>query len=136
MTPIPSFDTATDPIHSAQDMLQRWRALMGPLGFGERLLWVGFVGPDRRMATVLRQIPVGTNPARGPIENLMVALTELLMTEFEPGTSVALLLSGPGCGPLSAPDRRWGAVLTKAAARIGVPVEPIFRANDESIVAL
>ena len=88
------------------------------------------------MATVLRQIPVGTNPARGPVENLMVALTDLLMTEFEPGTSVALLLSGPGCGPLTAPDRRWGGVLTKAAARIGVPIEPIFRANDESIVAL
>lgn len=88
------------------------------------------------MAKVLRQIPVGTNPARGLIENVMVGLTELLMTEFEPGTSVALLLSRPGCGPLSAPDRHWGEVLTKAAARIGVPIEPIFRANDESIVAL
>lgn len=88
------------------------------------------------MAKTLSQIPVGIHPAQGLIDSLMVGLTELLMTEFEPGTSVALLLSRPGCGPLSAPDRNWGAVLTKAAARIGVPIEPIFRANDESVVAL
>ena len=31
--------------YSAADLRQRWRALMGPLGFGERLLWFGFMGP-------------------------------------------------------------------------------------------
>jgi hypothetical protein len=57
--PIPPIETATDPVHSAADMRQRWRALMGPLGFGEKLLWVGFVGPDRRMVKALSQIPLG-----------------------------------------------------------------------------
>ena len=85
---IPSIDTATDPIHSADDMCQRWRALMGPLGFGERLLWFGFVGPDRCMTKVLSQVPVGTAPHRGMVENLMVGL-EVLLEDFEPGTSVA-----------------------------------------------
>src|SRR2546423_14705767 len=45
----PPMETATDPIHSAADMGQRWRALMGQLGFRERLVVIGFVGPDRGM---------------------------------------------------------------------------------------
>lgn len=132
---IPSIDTATDPIHSADDMCQRWRALMGPLGFGERLLWFGFVGPDRCMTKVLSQVPVGTAPHRGMVENLMVGL-EVLLEDFEPGTSVALLLSRPGRDAVSPEDRRWAAVLTKSAARIGIPIEPMFRANDADIRAL
>ena len=108
---------------------------MGPLGFGERLLWFGFVGADRRMTKVLSQIPVGAAPHRGMIENLMMGL-EALLADFEPGTSVALLLSRPGSDGLSAEDRRWSVVLSKAAARIGIPLEPMFRANDSDIVAL
>lgn len=135
MTQVPSIETATDPIRGAEDMRQRWRALMGPLGFGERLLWFGFVGPDRCMQKVLSQVPVGTAPHRGLIENLMLGL-EVLLEDFEPGTSVALLLSRPGCDAVSAEDRRWAAVLTKVARRIGVPIEPIFRANDADVVAL
>jgi hypothetical protein len=133
---IPSISTATDPIGSPEDMRQRWRALLGPLGFGERLLWCGFVGADRRMVKAISQVPIGTAPHRGLIESLMIGLTDLLMTEFEPGTSVALLLTRPGSDPVSAEDRRWAKALTRAAARIGVPIEPIFRANDEAIVAL
>lgn len=131
----PPIETATDPIHCADDMLARWRALMGPLGFGERLLWVGFVGPDRRMTKVLSQVPVGTAPHRDLVEDLMVGL-EVLLEDFEPGTSVALLLSRPGRDSASPEDHRWAVVLTKAAARIGIPLEPMFRANDTDIVAL
>ena len=39
LLPIPPMDTATNPVYSAADLRKRWRALMGPLGFGERLLW-------------------------------------------------------------------------------------------------
>ena len=35
---------------------------MGPLGFGEKLLWVGFVGPDRRMVKAISQVPLGPRP--------------------------------------------------------------------------
>jgi hypothetical protein len=108
---------------------------MGPLGFSERLLWFGFVGPDRRMTKVLSQHPVGAAPHRGLVDNLMVGL-EVLLEDFEPGTSVALLLSRPGHDSVSAEDRRWAVVLTKAAARIAIPLEPMFRANDKDIVAL
>jgi hypothetical protein len=136
MTPLPAIDTATDPIHCADDMLQRWRALMGPLGFGERLLWVGFVGADRCMHKVLSQVPVGASPHRDIVENLMGGLMVLLDGEFEAGTAVALLLSRPGCDLLSGHDRRWAAVLTEVAAHVGVPLEPIFRANDAAILQL
>ncbi len=88
------------------------------------------------MVKAISQVPVGAAPHRGLIENLMIGLTDVLMADFEPGTSVALLLTRPGCDPVSAEDRRWATALTRAAARIGVPIEPIFRANDEAIVAL
>lgn len=65
----------------------------------------------------------------------MVGL-EVLLEDFEPGTSVALLLSRPGRDSASPEDHRWAVVLTKAAARIGIPLEPMFRANDTDIVAL
>ncbi len=136
MTAIPGLDTATDPIHSAEDLLQRWRALMGPLGFGQRLLWVGFVGSNRCMHKVLSQMPIGAFPHRDVVESLMGALLVLLDENFEPGTSVAMLLTRPGCDPVSGADRRWATVLTDHAARLGVPIEPIFRANDTDILTL
>ena len=132
----PPISTATDPIHCAEDMLARWRALMGPLGFGERLLWVGFVGANRCMLKVLSQVPVGPSPHRDFVENLMGGLMVLLDEDFAPGTSVALLLSRPGSDPVSHSDRRWAAVLTDAASRVGVRLEPLFRANDAAILPL
>lgn len=132
---IPPIETATDPIQSADDMGDRWRALMGPLGFGERLLWVGFVGADRRMIKTLSQVEVGRAPHREMVENLMIGLS-VLLADIEPGTTVALLLSRPGNDAISVDDRRWGEVLTAGARRIGVPLEPLFRANDRAIQAL
>lgn len=114
-------------------MLQRWRALVGPLGFGERLLWVGFVGPDRRMVKALLHVELGPRPTRRAITATMAALPELL-DGFGPGTTVALLLSRPGKGPLSDADRQWATLLTEIAGEVNVPIEPVFRANDESLV--
>ncbi len=135
-SPIPSITTATDPIHCAADMAERWRALMGPLGFAERTLWVGFVGPGRRMHKVLSQVPVGRRPDATLIDNLMAGLAVLLDTDFEPATSVALLLTRPGSEPAGAADHRWARLLTEAARRAGVAIEPIFLANDRAIEQL
>ena len=132
---VPKLDTATDPIYCAADLRERWRALMGPLGFGERLLWFGFVGPDRRMHKVLSQVAIGRTPHRKLVADVMVGLS-VLLEDFEPGSSVTLLLTRPGHDPASEDDRRWAAVLTDAAAGIGVPLEPIFRANNAAIVEL
>jgi hypothetical protein len=114
-------------------MSQRWQALMGPLGFGERLLWIGFVGPDRCMVKKLVHIPLGPRPKRPSIAAVLAALPDLL-NRFEQGTTVALLLTRPGKGPISHADRQWATLLTSMAAEFSVPIEPVFRANDESLV--
>ena len=135
LLPIPPVETATDAAHSAADLRQRWRALMGPLGFGERLLRFAFMGPDRCLIKFLGDVEIGPSPKRAAMENLMSALRTLLIDMAE-GTTVALLLTRPGPGPVSALDRQWAALLTELAREFGVPLEPIFRANDEALVQL
>lgn len=133
LLPIPPMETATDPVYSAADLCQRWRALMGPLGFGQRMLWFGFVGPDRCLTKMLSQVEIGPRPQARILKNLMSALRTLL-DDLAPGTTVALLLTGPGRGPISSADRSWADEMTATAAQFDVPLEPIFRANDESLV--
>ena len=129
----PPIETATDPIHSTADMGQRWRAVMGPLGFSDRLLWIGFVKLDRRMVKALSQVPLGPRPRRPIVASTMTALLKVL-DGLKDGTSVALLLTRPGRGPISDADRQWSTLLTEVAKELGVPIEPVFRANDESLV--
>ena len=133
--PIPPADTATDPIHSPADLRQRWRALVGPLGFGERLLQFVFLGPDRRMVKALNEVPITARPDRRLAADLMAALRDIL-AEADDGTTVALLMTRPGVGAISAADRQWSAVLTGSAADFGVPIEPVCRANDEHLVVV
>jgi hypothetical protein len=135
LLPIPPIETATDPVHSAADLRERWRALMGPLGFGEKLLWFGFIGPDRRLMKMLSQVPISPRPQGRIVRRLMSGLRTLL-DDTASGTTLALLLTGPGRRPISSADRAWAKALTEAAERFDVPLEPIFRANDESLVHL
>jgi hypothetical protein len=108
---------------------------MGPLGFGERLLRFSFVGPDRRMVKVLGDVPIRLSPEPELVRSLMVALSGLVHQVGE-GSTVALLLTRPGVGPVSNADRQWSTSLTRTAAEFEVPLEPIFRANDEALVPL
>jgi hypothetical protein len=131
----PPIESATDPVHSTSDMRQRWRALMGPLGFGEKLLWIGFVGPDRCMVKAISQVPLGPRPRPRLADSVMSGIRDVL-ADFRDGTTVALLLTRPGRGAISDADRTWSKLLTEAADKIGVSLEPIFRANDESLVQI
>jgi hypothetical protein len=133
LLPIPPIETATDPVHSAADLRQRWRALMGPLGFGERLLRFAFMGSDRCLIKFLGDVEIGSAPNREAMTNFMSAVHTLL-TDMGAGTTVALLLTRPGRGPISRLDRQWSIMLTDLASQIGVPLEPFFRANDEELV--
>jgi hypothetical protein len=133
LLPIPPIESANDPVYCAADLRQRWRALMGPLGFEERLLWFGLIGPDRCFTKKLCQVPIRPRPQGRIVWNLMSSLRTLL-DDVGPGTTVALLLTGPGRGPVSSVDRVWSKTLTEMAERFAVPLEPIFRANDESVL--
>jgi hypothetical protein len=135
LLPIPPIQTACDPVYSTQDLRERWRALMGPLGFETRLLWFGLIGPDRCFAKKLSRIPVRPRPRGRVVWNLMSSLRTLL-DDLEAGTTVALLLSGPGRGPVSTIELVWSKSLTDMAERFAIPLEPIFRANDESVALL
>lgn len=106
---------------------------MQELGFGQRLLWVGFVSRDRRLYKTMTQIPMPPRPRRDYVVDVLVRLHWILY-EFEPGTTPALLLTRPGVGGISKLDREWVALLTEVAAEREVDLEPIFRANDESLV--
>lgn len=131
--PIPPIESAVDPVHSTADLRQRWRALMGELGFGERLLWVGFVGADRRLYKTMSHVPLQSTLQPGLVEYVMSRLPRVLAGLGE-ATTVALLLTRPGRGPVSNLDREWASLLTGSAETYDVPLEPIFRANDEALV--
>lgn len=133
--PAPPIETATDPIDSPADLRQRWRALVEPLGFGERLLRFVFVGPDRRIIKALSEVPVARKASPGLARDLMAALHDVVFEASEQ-LAVAFLLTRPGRGGATADDRQWSALLTRAAAEFGVPIEPVFMANDERLVAV
>ena len=135
LLPIPPIQTACDPVYSTQDLRERWRALLGPLGFETRLLWFGLIGPDRCFAKKLSRVPVRPRPRGRIVWNLMSSLRTLL-DDLEAETTVALLLSGPGRGPVSTIELVWSKTLTDTAERFAVPLEPIFRANDVSVALL
>lgn len=135
LLPIPAMETATDPIHSPADLRERWRALMGPLGFGERLLWIGFVGPDRRMHKALTQMPIGRSPNRSHVTELLSELVSVL-DDCVPGSTLAVLLTRPGSDGISTDDRCWSEALTQVSREVGAPLEAMFRANDKDLVGL
>jgi len=134
-TPLPT-ETLDHPVHSVTDLGQRWRTLMGELGFGERLIWFSFVGSNRRMVKVLHQMEIPPEPQARYGDELFTLLRGVLDGLPDRGATVALLLSRPGTGPVSEADRRWSAMLTEAARRHGLPMEPIFRANDEALLLM
>ena len=107
----------------------------GPLGFETRLLWFGLIGPHRCFTNKLSRISIWPRPRGRIVWNLMSSLRTLL-DDLEAGTTVALLLSGPGRGPASTIELVWSKSLTDMAERFAVPLEPMFRANDEAVALL
>lgn len=121
------------PFDTAGELRQRWRALMGPLGFAEPRLWVGFVA-DRRIVPPLTHLPLPTVPSPDLIDLFMRRMSELVRAE--PHISIALLLSRPGVGGITARDTEWTRLAVGAAARHSVPIHPIHRAGDDVLVTM
>lgn len=131
---IPEIDTAQDPIGSPADLRQRWRALMGPLGFSEALLWFAFIDPDHRIIPKLNRLALPDTADPMLIELLMTRLGETIGDV--PGVTIAVLLTRPGSDGLTETDCAWARLLTDLARRHRVPMHPIHRANDVELVAL
>jgi hypothetical protein len=123
------------PIRSQADVWRHWRALMGPLGFSERLLWIQLVQPDGRMVPALQQIAeLPRLPDRRLLDNLMSILKRLHVEMG--GGSVAMLLSRPGPAGVTEQERTWARRLLDAAAAANVPMWPVHVANDHDLVAV
>lgn len=122
------------PIHSPQDMYRHWRAMMGELGFSRPLLWFAFIDADGRMAPHVHQVEeLPRDPEPLMMDNLLWICRRVLDEAIGPDGSIAFLLSRPGSGQMNESDRRWARELTAAAARAGVPLQPIHLATDHAL---
>ena len=81
-------------------------------------------GLDTRLYTVCNRVV--------PHQEALLRITRSLAS----AGAVALLLSGPGRAPVSTIELVWSKALTDMAERFAIQLEPIFRANDESIAVL
>jgi hypothetical protein len=105
-----------------------WRALMGPLGFADRQLWVLFLSADGR--------PLGVTPVHDVPPRLDADEADLLMAllgEAGDDMSVAFLYARPGRGPRTADDLTWASGLVRACRAAGVPTWPVHLADDRQL---
>lgn len=122
------------PIHTPGDLYQNWQALLGPLGFSRRSLWLAFIDVDARMIPAMNQIDqiperVGVLECRPLLE-----MCSHVLADGNQNGSVALLLTRPGRDPMNDDDRSWGRGLVAAAVELGVAMHPVHFANDESLL--
>lgn len=132
--PIPDIETFKLPFDTTEQLRQRWRALMGPLGFSESRLWVGIADGDRMAPGVLPYLVLPTVPSARLIDLFMPQLLEA--TDGVTRLSLAFLLSRPGSDGITPRDLGWARLLVDAAGRLGVPIHPTHRANDVSLVTI
>ncbi|MGN6608131.1 MAG: hypothetical protein ACTHMS_14105 [Jatrophihabitans sp.] len=105
-------------VRTDHDLFDLWRDLMGTEGFGTRSLWHVFLGPDGRLEPVV--VPIDDLPATPDTEVLATFAGILHDLRDEVGwASMAVLLSRPGPGTMSAGDRAWARAVGVAYARLG-----------------
>jgi hypothetical protein len=100
-------------VHTDADLLDLWRAMMGPGGFGTRSLWHVFLDDDGRMSPVV--LPIDDLPAE-PDPALLATLGTVLrdLVADQGLATVAVLLSRPGPDAVLPPDRRWACAIGDA----------------------
>jgi hypothetical protein len=118
------------PIRNAEDLCLHWRALMGPLGFGQPRLWIAFIQTDDMMSPQLTQIEEIPRWADAKICWPLLELCQHIVGCNGAGGSIAFLLTRPGRNPIDDADRSWARGLTAAAEQFGVSMWPVHFAND------
>jgi hypothetical protein len=118
------------PIRNAEDLCLHWRALMGPLGFGQPRLWIAFIQTDDMMSPQLTQIEEIPRWADAKICQPLLELCQHIVGCNGAGGSVAFLLTRPGRNAIDDADRSWARGLTAAAEQFGVSMWPVHFAND------
>jgi len=122
------------PVRSQYDLCLRWRAMMGPLGFSERLLWLSFLTAERTMSPHLIQIAdIPVDPEPEMLDSLTWICNQTCRDPGLAGGSLAVLLSRPGTAAITDSDRVWARGLTLAAQRGRLRMEPVHLATDERV---
>jgi hypothetical protein len=88
-------------IRNADDLCLRWRALMGPLGFGRPRLWIAFLEPDNMMSAPLTQIEDIPRSADSKMCGALLEMCRHVVGRNGASGSVAMLLTRPGRNPIS-----------------------------------
>jgi hypothetical protein len=118
------------PVHTDRDLDGLWRALMGPLGFSTRRLWILLLDPDDRpvpQLTEIDDIPYDIDARLcEPVMHMCLHLLDMIV----PGGSVAILFSRPGRNSMSHGDRKLARALHTAASGADVALRPTHFAND------
>lgn len=124
------------PVITDEDLLQRWRDLMGPGGFGQRSLWLAWFADDGRQLPLI--VPVEGVPARPEPEMVrnIVQLVHSTIDDLSPAAWAAMALSRPGPPSTSDDDRAWGRALQQTAAASGVPLRPLHLATPGRVEVL
>jgi hypothetical protein len=82
------------PVNSQADLHRFWRALMGPLGFGRRTLWLVFVATDGTVEPMVAPIDdIPEHPEDDLVGNLFWICAQVLDAELTPGRAL------PSCSP-------------------------------------
>jgi hypothetical protein len=120
-------------VRSSEDLYQHWRALMGPLGFGQPRLWIAFLEPSAMMSAQLTQIEDIPGWADPRSCGALLEMCRHIVGRDGVGGSVAFLLTRPGRNPMDDADRSWACGLTSAARQHGVAMWPVHFANDAEL---
>jgi hypothetical protein len=121
------------PVRSSDDLYQRWRALIGPLGFGQPRLWIAFLEPSAVMSAQLTQIEDIPGWADPRLCDALLEMCGHIVGRDGTGGSVAFLLTRPGRNPMDDTDRSWARGLTSAARHHSVAMWPVHFANDTEL---
>jgi hypothetical protein len=92
------------PIRSSLALTRRWVALLSPLTFDRRTLWLASLAADGRQSPVL--LPIEDVPAR-PDPRFLRGLLGLAHAQIEDDGLVALALCRPGEAVENDDDRDW-----------------------------
>jgi hypothetical protein len=123
------------PVRTQADLHRLWRALMGPLGFGGRSLWLLLLEEAGQPTPHLVQIEdMPASPDQHMRDNLAHFVSDLIR-ELGP-SQMAFLLSRPGRDGITDGDRAWAECLQDVLRREALPGWPVHRANDRELVVI
>jgi hypothetical protein len=106
-------------VRSTAELRNLWRELMGAGGFSMRSLWLVFLDHDNLMLPVI--VPIDDLPSEPDRELIESVSTVVDGLDDDRLRSVAILLTRPGSGVMTAQDRRWAKAVRGpgATGRIG-----------------